>query len=146
MNGRRMRASEYWFRLLLRLYPADFRSEMGEGLIETYLSRSRDMVNAGSVFHLPVVWFSALCDSVRNGLGERARPAVSWRRNGDWGRDMELVLRRFRQKPMFVIAALTTLTVGLSIFAVVFTAVDKILIESLPYKNPNDLYKVHSEF
>jgi putative ABC transport system permease protein len=59
---------------------------------------------------------------------------------------MELVLRRFRQKPMFVIAALTTLTVGLSIFAVVFTAVDKILIEPLPYKNPNDLYKVHAEF
>src|SRR5262249_53893363 len=29
-------ASERWFRLLLRLYPADFRDEMGGDLIETY--------------------------------------------------------------------------------------------------------------
>jgi putative ABC transport system permease protein len=137
MNGDRLMAkSEHWFRLLLRLYPPDFRDEMGAALVETYRDRATEAFKAGGTLRLASVWFAALRDSIRNGLGERARPAVSWRRNGDWGRDMELVLRRFRQKPMFVIAALTTLTVGLSIFAVVFTAVDKILIEPLPYKNP----------
>jgi len=145
MKGGLMRASERWYRLLLRLYPADFRDEMGKGLTETYLNRSREVVNRGGVFHLPAVWFSALCDSVRNGLGERVRPAVSWRRSGDWGRDMELVTRRFQQKPMFAVAVLTTLTVGLGIFAVVYTAVDKILIEPLPYRNPGNLYKVWAE-
>jgi putative ABC transport system permease protein len=128
------------------LYPPDFRDEMGDALVETYRDRATEAFKTGGTMRLARVWFAALRDSVRNGLGERARPAVSWRRNGDWGRDMELVLRRFRQKPMFVIAALTTLTVGLSIFAVVFTAVDKILIESLPYKGPGDLYEVHAEF
>jgi hypothetical protein len=31
-KGGKMNASERWFRLLLRLYPADFREEMGEAL------------------------------------------------------------------------------------------------------------------
>jgi putative ABC transport system permease protein len=144
-NDSLMRLSSRWFKLLLRLYPPDFRDEMGKGLTETYLDRSRDALRNGGAFRLSGIWFAALCDSLRNGLGERARPAVSWRRSGDWGRDMELVGRRFRQKPMFAIAVLTTLAVGLGIFAVVYTAVDKILIEPLPYRNPGDLYKVWAE-
>src|SRR2546422_7650276 len=130
-----MNASERWFRLLLRLYPADFRDEMGEALVETYLHRSREESVA-------LVWCAALWDSLRNGLGERLRPAVSWRRTGDWGRDLELVSRRFRRTPLLLAAILATLTVGLGTFAVVYTAVDKILIEPLPYDDPEDLYLV----
>ncbi len=141
-NNRPLSASERWFRLLLRLYPADFREDMGRDLVETYQARSRE---ASSVFGLAGVWFAALRDSLRNGLGERARPAVSWRRTGDWGRDMEMVSRRFRRKPLFLVAVLGTLTVGLGTFAVVYTAVDKILIEPLPYREPDGLYKVWAE-
>ena len=131
-------ASARWFRLLLRLYPADFRDEMGEALVETYLHRSNQEF-------VVWVWCAALWDSLRNGLGERLRPAVAWRRTGDWGRDMELVHRRLRKRPMFLAAVLATLTIGLGAFAVVFTAVDKILLEPLPYKNPNDLYMIWSK-
>jgi putative ABC transport system permease protein len=127
--------SERWFRILLRMYPQDFRDEMGEALVEAYLYRSREE-------SLVVVWIAALWDSLRNGLGERLRPAVAWRRGGDWGRDMGLVTRRLRQQPLFFLAAMGTLTAGLGAFAVVFTAVDKILLEPLPYENPQDLYAV----
>lgn len=34
---RQMNLSERWFRLLQRLYPADFRDEMGNALVEAYL-------------------------------------------------------------------------------------------------------------
>ena len=37
-----MNMSERWFRLLLRLYPTDFRDEMGAAVVEAYLSRSRE--------------------------------------------------------------------------------------------------------
>jgi predicted permease len=47
-----------------------------------------------------------------------------------------------RQKPLFFTAILATLTVGLGTFAVVYTAVDKILLEPLPYRNPAGLYKI----
>ena len=135
-----LRASERWFRLLLRLYPADFRDELGEAVVETYGERSREAIQDGGVLRLAGIWWTALCDSLRNGLGERLRPAADWRRPGDWGRDMELVGRRLLHKPLFLAAVLGTLTIGLGIFAVVFTAVDKILIEDLPYSNPKDLY------
>jgi len=124
-----------WFRLLLRFYPRDFREEMGEALVQTYLDRLRDE----SALR---VCFAALRDSLRNGLGERLRPAVAWRRNGNWGRDLELVSRRLRRSPLMLAAILGTLTAGLGTFAVVYTAVDKILIEPLPYRDPDDLYMV----
>ena len=92
-----MKSSERWFRLLLRLYPAEFRDEMGADLVETYRDRARE---ASGAFQLAGVWSAALRDSVRNGLGERVRPAVSWRRTGDWGRDMERVSRRLLQRPL----------------------------------------------
>ena len=40
-------ASERWLRLLLRLYPADFRDEMGEALVETYRDRCRAAARDG---------------------------------------------------------------------------------------------------
>jgi hypothetical protein len=52
------------------------------------------------------------------------------------------VQRRLVKKPLFVASVLATLTVGLGAFAVVYTAVDKILLEPLPYRAPGDLYMV----
>lgn len=140
--GRLLSVSERWFRLMLRLYPPDFRDEIGEAVVETYRDRAREALESGGAFRLTVVWWAALRDSVRNGLGERARPAVAWRRAGDWGRDFEKVSRRFFQKPLFFVAVLATLTVGLGTFAVVYTAVDKILVKPLPYPNPEDLFMI----
>ena len=57
-------------------------------------------------------------------------------------RDLQLIRRRFAQKPIFFLAILATLTGGLGTFAVVYTAVFKILIEPLPFRDPGDLYMV----
>src|SRR5688572_30475354 len=137
-----LNASYRWFRLLLWLYPPDFRDEMGKSLMDTYHERTREAYHRGSILGVASVWGAALWDSLRNGLAERLRPAASWRRAGDWGRDLERVSRRLARKPLFVIAMVGTLTVGLGTFAVVYTAVDKILLEPLPYPSPDDLYMV----
>ena len=141
-DGRWLRVSAAWFRTLLRLYPADFRGEMGEAVVEAYRARARQALEGSGVWGLAGVWGVALRDSLRNGLAERLRPAVPWRRSGDWGRDMELVSRRLRRSPMFALAVLGTLTIGLASFAVVYTVVDKVLIEPLPYSDPDGLYLV----
>ena len=146
MNGdTHMPWSERWFRLLLRLYPTDFREEMGEAMVEAYRQRAHASSSRGGPLRLAGVWMAALIDSLRSGVGERVRPAVSWRRSGNWGRDLELTRRRLMRSPLFVAATIATLTVGLGTFAVVFTAVDKILLEPLPYRNPGDLYKVWAD-
>ena len=95
--------SERWFRLLLRLYPADFRDEMGDAVVEAYRDRARESLSHGGVIRLAGVWVHALVSSLRNGLGERARPAAAWRRSGDWGRDMELATRRLMRAPGLVV-------------------------------------------
>jgi putative ABC transport system permease protein len=147
MNGTfLLNLSERWFRLLLRLYPADFRDEMGESVVETYRDRARDAVNRGGVIRLAGLWLLALVDFLRNGPGERAQPAVSWRRTGNWGRDLELATRRLMRAPTLAAAVVGTLTVGLGTFAVVYTVVDKILIEPMPYRSPDDLYFVWRDY
>lgn len=115
---------------------------MGEGLVEAYRERATDAFDSAGRRGLFTVWIAAFVDSLRNGLGERMHPAIAWRRAGDWGRDFELVQRRLLKKPLFVASVLATLTVGLGAFAVVYTAVDKILLEPLPYAQPEDLYMV----
>jgi putative ABC transport system permease protein len=145
-TDRLISVSERWFRLLLRLYPADFRDEMGDAVVEAYRDRARDAVNRGGVIRLAGVWVRACADSLRNGPGERARPAVSWRRGGNWGRDIELVRRRLTRSPLFAATTIGTLTIGLGLFAVVYTAVQKVLLDPMPYKDPGDLYYVWRDY
>lgn len=147
MNRDRMlRASERWFRLLVWLYPVDFRDEMGTAMADTYRDRARHALDTGSTTHLAGVWGQALSDSLRNGLGERLRPSVAWRRVGNWGRDMELATRRLIRAPLFTLATVGTLTIGLGAFGVVYTAVQKILIAPMPYADPDDLYFVWRDY
>ncbi len=128
--------SERWFRLLQRLYPPDFRDDMGDAVVETYRDRARDALHRGGIMRLATVWMRALADSVRNGPGERARPAVSWRRSGNWGRDAELAVRRLLRAPAFAVVTIGTLTIGLGMVAVVYTVVDKVLIAPMPCGTP----------
>src|SRR5690606_19304266 len=75
-----------------------------------------------------------------NGLGERLRPVIGWRRSGNWGRDMETVVRRLTRAPVFTLAVVGTLTVGLGAFGTVFTVVQKVLLAPLPYEHADNLY------
>lgn len=137
-----MRVSERWFRLLLRLYPADFRDEMGRDVLDAYDARARITLARSGVKGLGWLWLRALLDALRNGPGERLRPAASWRRPGNWGRDIELARRRLVRSPVFVAATLATLTVGFGAFAVVYTALDKIVLSPMRYREPDNLYFV----
>jgi predicted permease len=143
MNEERwLRASDRWLGLLMWFYPAHFREEMGEPLVEAYRDRFRAAIRRGGALALMMVWVRAFGDSLRNGLGERARPAIRWRRMGNWGRDPELAMRRLARAPLFVAAMIGTLGVGLGAFGVVYAAVHKVLLEPLPYERPDDLHYV----
>jgi putative ABC transport system permease protein len=141
-----LKFSQRWFRLLVKLYPADFRDEMGNPVAETYLDRAREARTRRGWAGVAGVWLRALWDALRNGLGERLRPAVVWRRAGDWARDAEYAGRRLRRSPGTVAAMVATLTIGLGMFAVVYTVVQKILVAPMPYKDPDDLYFVWRDY
>ncbi|MBO0724630.1 MAG: ABC transporter permease [Blastocatellia bacterium] len=145
-RNRMLNLSERWFRLLRRLYPPDFRDEMGDAVVEAYMDRACDALKTSGRIHLIALWGRALVDSLRNGAAERARPAALWRRAGAWGRDVEMVRRRLARSPIFAASAIGTLTIGLGMFAVVYTAVQKVLIDPMPYKDPGDLYYVWRDY
>jgi putative ABC transport system permease protein len=145
-HSRWLHMSEWWFRLLDRLYPPDFRDEMGGAVVEAYMDRARHSLRNGGKIHLAALWFRALFDSLRNAPAERARPAAHWRRGGNWGRDVELVRRRLARSPLFAATTIGTLTIGLGMFAVVYTAVQKVLLDPMPYKDPGDLYYVWRDY
>jgi putative ABC transport system permease protein len=134
--------SDKWIKVLLRLYPADFRDEMGESFVDAYRDRCRAAVRRGGTVSLFSIWAGAMLDSIRNGLAERIRPAVDWRRSGNWGLDTQRVVRRLARSPVFALAMIATLTVGLGAFAMVYTVVQTVLIAPLPYDRPEDLYFV----
>jgi len=142
MRERVIRLSEWWFHLLLYLYPVDFREELRLEMTDAYRRRVSDALIRHGVIGVAWLCMRALVDSVWNGIGERVRPAVAWRRSGNWGRDLELARRRLVRSKLFVATTLGTLTIGLGAFAVVYTAVDKVLIEPLPYRDPGNLYFV----
>jgi hypothetical protein len=120
-DERALRVSDRWFRLLRRLYPPDFRDDMGEALVETYRDRARDALRRGGRSRLVSVWLRALMDALRNGPGERLRPAAPWRRHGDWGRDAEMALRRLVRARTFAATTIATLAIGLGMVAVAVT-------------------------
>ena len=145
-HSRLLHMSERWFRLLERLYPPDFRDEMGNAMVETYMDRAHHTLQNGGRVRLVALWIRALADSFRNGPAERARPAASWRRSGNWGHDIELVTRRLARSPAFALTTIGTLTVGLGMFAVVYTVVKKVLLDPMPYKDPGNLYYVWRDY
>jgi len=61
-------------------------------------------------------------------------------------RDAVLVARRLLRAPVFAAVAVATLTLGLGMFAVVYTAVEKILVAPMPYPSPDDLYYVWRDY
>ena len=138
--------SDRWFTTLQRFYPADFRDDHGEALVEAYRDRARDALQRGGLLRLMSVWLLAFKDALRNGPGERVRPAASWRRGGNWGRDVEFATRRLRRAPAFAAATIATLALGLGMFAVVYTTVQRVLIDPLPYRSPGDLYYVWRDY
>jgi putative ABC transport system permease protein len=141
-----LKLSDRWFSLLLRLYPDDFRDDMGVSFREAYRDRARDAIARRGVIGLAGVWIRALFDALRNGPGERTHPAISWRRTGRWARDAELVTRRLMRAPAMAAVVVATLTIGLGMFGVVYTVVQKILIEPMPYDDPDDLYFVWRDY
>src|SRR6185503_20244445 len=54
--------------------------------------------------------------------------------------------RRLVRAPAFTTATIATLTVGLGMFAVVYGAVNKIVIAPLPYRDAGDLYWVWRDY
>jgi len=77
---------------------------------------------------------------------ERAREQTFEQRPGWWmgtvAQDVRYALRGFKRNPVFTIAVIATLMVGIGATTAVFSVVDRILFRSLPYAHDDRLVSV----
>jgi predicted permease len=144
-------------RILLLLYPRSFREEYGEEWVEAALARA-ERIEASSSFptlaatlfllrdtlrELPFAWRSC---SRSDGTPHIRGTASSWTtgrvrslRMSQMFSDLRFALRGLRKNPGFATAAVLTLALGIGANTAVFAVVDGVLLEPLPYPEPNRL-------
>ncbi|MEM6796248.1 MAG: ABC transporter permease, partial [Acidobacteriota bacterium] len=73
---------------------------------------------------------------------ERVRDAWGVRLIDETGRDVRGAFRLLQKSPAFSLVALSSLSVGLSVAAVVFSLVDAVLLRPLPFEEPATLVSI----
>lgn len=145
------------FRLLLSVYPADVRRELGPALIRDFrrsleeagghsgsMGRHRRALGelADLLRNLPPAWYESW---KRREPGYR-RPAVTAGAGGaPWtgvGTEIRHAARALRRRPGYSAAVILTLGMAVGANAAVFSLVDGILLESLPYPDPDALVHI----
>lgn len=73
---------------------------------------------------------------------ERARTRSDW--IADLGQDVRFALRSLRRTPSFAIAAIATLALAIAANTTIFSFVNALLIEPLPYRSPGALVSIQA--
>lgn len=141
MNANRTRVSwaDVGYRLLLRVYPAPYRARFGEVMRETFLS-DHARVRQEGVFGLIPFWTMSVVQAVWFGARERYAERKSLmtvvRRLRRWPgfvlADVSYALRILLRSPIFTLASVISLSVGIAGATSVFALADALLFQNIP--------------
>lgn len=69
-----------------------------------------------------------------------------WMGIGEWGTEVKQAVRRLRRAPGFTVIVVATLALGVGVNAAIFTVLNAVLLEDLPYAEPDRLVHVYEDF
>ena len=122
-----MKRSEWIYRRLLHLYPRDFRDEYGEEMSLLFRSRTSE----GAVR----LWLQVLTDLLFHA------PHEHWI---SVKQDLRYAIRTLLHERTFAATVIATLALGIGANAVIFSAVDAVLLRDAPVTNPDTLVDVYT--
>ncbi len=136
--------------LLVRLFPAEFRSQFGPDMVEQVQSDYDHALSHGRRRACVFTLLTSL-DLVRSGLAERRNPTWAIPRttqiteenkgmtmNG-WTKDLRYAVRALRRSPGFAVVTIGTLGLAIGANAGIFSVVDTVLLNPLPYPDADQL-------
>lgn len=124
---------ERTYRALLRLFPAAFRGEFGDDMIEDFRQQRADASAAGGRRRVASVWARTLLDMLRRAPLEHADVL---RRDAAYG--VRVLIRR----PGFASVSLVTLAIGIGLNTAVFSVVSTVLLRPLPIPESRRLVRL----
>ncbi|MBW3535227.1 MAG: ABC transporter permease, partial [Gemmatimonadetes bacterium] len=157
-------------RVLLRLYPSDVRERWGDEMAAAYRDQLRDARARGAARALRLrmrtamgmargavaAWRSERGPSGTGGaawsVGGAAAPGSQrWTTGGgsgmrEWGREIEQAVRRLRRAPAFSAVTVLTVAVGVGAFAAVGSVAESVLLDPMPYEEPEELVWVWRDY
>lgn len=118
------------YRLLLRLYPAQFRQDYEREILLVF---RREWVWQRSPAAALLYFATAGTSILLNAPKEHLDILIN---------DLHYALRTFLRNPWFTIVAVATLALGMGVNSALFSVVKSVILEDLPYAKPNQLVRV----
>ncbi len=144
-------ALERTYRSLLRLFPAEFRDEYGEDVMQLFRDRRRELASSPRRARA-VFWLRVLSDLVAEAAAERARRWVDSRRGAarkkgsgmldGLRQDVVYALRTLSRTPGFTALTIVTFALAIGANTAIFSVLNDVLLEPLPFGNPGRLVAV----
>lgn len=134
----------------LRAYPRAFRDRFGAGMLDAFESRWRERRHLGAVV-LARMLLRAMANIVVTGIAERVSPRhtpeeVPRSRLSGWfsivAQDLFFGGRLLRKQLGFTSVAVVTLALGIGANSAIFSVVDGVLLNPLPYHDPHEIVYV----
>jgi putative ABC transport system permease protein len=125
------------FQRLIRLFPVEFRADFGEEMANTFHEQHREAAAQADLrAHMRLWW-----DTVRGIVTTAPREHFDLLRQ-----DVRYGLRNLRRQPGFTLVALTVLSIGIGASTAIFSIVNGVLLEPLPYADPQRLVTMFERF